>query len=272
MEKKQLSLTLNTNAYSSVNFNSGSFREPVFAFVTPARAGNIEMLTDLTYCRESFCEYLRQDLRKISYNGIDLKKLHMLIHRRVAPKRTDAGLRIFQDQVVTGQRMVNAIEKHYGWPLTKIYPTTPVQDTKNKNVGFYYITASKRWMKAPAMLSLFTLLFRIAANNQRFQFKDRIKSLKSLFSVLDAVARKSSYSEMAYYRTHGKRWKLILDNYQKLFGSRDMVDLYCPNDGANYYFSEGINNICDESSADPELNSTFCRIVKRHHEKTGKKI
>lgn len=272
MEKKQLSLTLNTNAYSSVNFNASSFREPIFAFVTPAKAGNIEMLTDLTYCRESFCEYLRQDLRQISYNGIDLKKLHMLIHRRVAPKRTDAGMRIFQDQVVTGQRMVNAIEKHYGWPLTKVYATTPVQNIQNKNAKFYYITASKRWMKAPAMLSLFTLLFRIAANNQRFQFKDRIKSLKSLFRELDVVASKSSYSEMAYYRTHGKRWKLILDNYQKLFGGRNMASLYYPNNGASYYFSEGINNICDESSEDSELNATFCDIVKRYHEKTGKKI
>jgi len=272
MEKKKLLLDLSESSHSITSYSGGHFREPIFAFVTPAKAGAIRMLTDLTYCRESFCEYIRSDVRNISNNGIDLKKLHMTICRKVPLKGVEAGLKIFQDQVIAGQRMVNAIEKHYGWPLTRVYPTTPVQHGTAANTRFYYITASKRWMKAPAMLSLFTLLFRIAASNRRFQFKNRIRSMKSLLKVLDEVAAKSSYGEVAYYRTHGKRWKLVLDNYKKLFSKRSMKDLYYPADGNSYFFSEGINKICDESSGDTELNKTFGAIVKKHNKKTGEKI
>jgi hypothetical protein len=192
----------------------------------------------------------------------------MLIYRKVPPKDLKTKLKIFQDQVIAGQRMANAIEREYGWPLTKIYPADPGTDNVASNNKFYYIAASKRWIKSPVMLSLFTLLFRMSTNNQRFQFKNRITSMKSLFKVLDEIAPKISYGEMSFYRTHGKRWKLVLNNYQKLFGSRSMVSLYYPSAGGSYFFSEGINQICDENSKDKELNSAFCDIVKKHNEKT----
>jgi len=269
MKIEKLHLQFNTNTKQYIDTHSSGSREPLFAFVSPPKSGTIAMLTDLTYCRESMCEYIRQELRNIAHNDINMSKLHMIIHRKVYSK-FDVNLEAFRNQVLTGQRMANAIEKHYGWPLTKIYPVT-TEEIKSKNVGFYYIYTGKRWMKSPIMLSLYTLLFRLATNNQKYKFKNRIKSIKSLFNVLHEVCERCNYTEAHYFEAHGGRWKLVLDNYRKLFGGRNMKDQYYPG-GGDYYFSEGINSLCDESSRDVVLNKDFCKIVEKHNKKTGEDI
>ena len=265
MESKKLSLKLSVGSLAQTSRGGRSFREPIFAFVAAPykfdggmRTHNV---TELTYCRESFCEYVRQELRDIRHQGIDLNKLHMVAHRKIAGKK-GAASKIFQGQMMATQTMANAIEKHYGWPLTRVYPIKVVQATTG-NSEFYYITASKRWIKAPAMLSLFTLLIRIAASESKFKFRHRIRSMKSLFAVLDELYTKSSYAEIMYYGKHGHNWKLVLDNYRKLFGSRNMEDLYFPAD-TNYLFTEGINNLCDVSSKDKTLNDTFKKLTEKN--------
>ena len=165
---------------------------------------------------------------------------------------------------MAGKVMVNAIEKHYGWPLTKIYPVKLNEDQDNVTDynGFYYISASKRWIKSPHMLSMFLLLFRIAITNHKFKFKTKIRSLKSLFKVLDDAAEKSNLGEIVYYKAHGPRWKVVLDNYRKLFGQRDLEDLYYPG-GHDYFFSEGINTLCDDDSKDEVLNTEFEKLTSK---------
>ena len=238
---------------------SMNFKEPIFAFVKKPIHGHTKPLTDLVYCRESFCEYLRQDLRNVRHYGIDTNKLHMVVYRKIQNQKA------FQNQVMAAQTMLNVIEKHYGWPLTRVYPVEIVQKAA-KGSAFYYVSASKRWMKAPAMLSLFTLLFRIATNETKFKFKHRIRSLKSLFAVLDELYVKSTIAEIMYYGEHGHNWKLVLDNYKKLFGGREMRDLYFPKVGG-YFFTEGINELCDISSKDPKLNRIFRGLVKKKESK-----
>ena len=261
MKKK---LTFKTRASEYYVFSpTDGFKDPLFTFVAPPKDNVVVPYVALTYCRESFCEYLRQELRKIVKHGINLDKLHMVMHRRVNKSRKAVELKGFETQVLAGQKMANAIEGHYGWPLTKIYPAVA---SKNPPVqphnGFYYITASKRWMKAPAMLSLYTLLFRIAVLEKDLKFKHRIRSIKSLYTVLDEITEKSGSSESAYYKAHGDKWKLVLDNYKKLFGCRKMEDLYFPGGNSSYHFSEGINSLCDGNSKDLVLKRAFSKIVK----------
>jgi len=259
MEKKRLILKLDGDSVSYIRENRKSFREPIFSFVSPPFEGRVSCVTGLTYCRESFCEYVRQELRGVRHSGIDLSKLHMVAYRKVMT--VEGNLGAFRNQMAAAQTMFNAIEKHYGWPLTKVYPVRVTQSLSD-NCKFFYIAASKRWIKAPAMLSLFTLLLRIAASESKFKFKHRIKSMKSLFTVLDELTERSSYPEIRYYAEHGHNWKLVLDNYRKLFSSRDMQDLYFPGK-SGYFFSEGINQLCDVSSLDDTLNETFEELVKK---------
>lgn len=272
MKNKKLTFSMKTTDFSIAKVSNG-FRDPLFAFVIPPKQGGIiEPITGMVYCRESLCEYIRQDVRGITDSEIDLNKLHMVIYRRVYARNITKGIKIFQNQVLAGQKIVNVLEKHHGWPLTKIYPVSFADNQKDdiKNSSVYYIVAGKRWIKAPAMLSLYTLLFRIAAAESDFPFKHRIRSMKSLFSVLDDVTSKRSYSEFVYYKAHNKYWQLVLSNYRKLFGQRTTASLYSPKwshrrDGWNsQYFSEGINSLCDGDTKDKVLSKTFEEIRKKH--------
>lgn len=254
MEKKQLILELDTMSLLQINGSKEATREPIFSFTSAPQNGKIKAVTPLTYCRETVCEYIRQEVRCIRHSGINLKKLHMVIHRRTSDSK------VFRGQISAGLAMLNVLEKNYGWPLTRAYPVKCGLSTlKNK---FYYITASKRWIKAPAMLSLFTLLFRIAENNKKYKFGNKIRSMKSLFAVLDDLYSKSNEEEILYYGEHGDNWQKVLSNYGKLFGSRTIEDLYSPKEGG-YFFTEGINELCDLTSSDTTLNEEFSNIVHK---------
>lgn len=264
MEKKKMKLKLNSEAITQIDDRRTSFAEPIFAFATVPSNRKISNVTQLTYCRESICEYVRQQLRSVRSYDIDLTKLRMIIYRKVRLGKSQDP-KIFLNQVATGLTMLNAIEKNYGWPLTRVYPTKNDQNI-SPNCMFYYIVASRRWIKAPVMLSLFTLLFRIAKNETKFKFGHRIKTMKSMFTVLDELAQKSGDANIKYYEKHGDRWELILNNYKSLFGARNISDLYFPNN-SGYFFTEGINELCDESSQDPVLNKQFQKIVQREEGK-----
>jgi hypothetical protein len=277
MEKKKLTLEMDKGSWDYVTGIHAVAREPIFSFVVP-HLGGVKTVTSLTYCRESFCEYIRQDVRKVIDHGIDLKKLQMITYRRVKNKSPEEA-KDFADQTAAAQKMFNVIEKHYGWPLTRVYPLELIKRQPAHPIDlverqpayvlnkFYYISASKRWIKAPAMLSLYTLLIRIAANEPKFKFRHKIRSMKSLFAVLDDLAKMSTYPEIRYYKAHGHNWQLMLDNYRKLFASRSMEDLYYPQHGG-YFFTEGVNHLCDVVSKDRKLNKVMSKLVTNQ---TGKK-
>ena len=236
--------------------------EPHFAFVSPNASGGINAVTSITYCRETVCEYIRQQIRDIKDNGIELNHLHMIVFRKVAEGKLKSNLERFEDQVLTAQHIINNIEKHYGWPLTKIRLSIITNKGMPESCRAYYISASKRWIKSPVMLSLFTLIFRVSARiTKKYNARKNIKNFDTIFSLLDKVAEKSRYEELAFYRAHGKRWKVVLDNYNKLFGRRGMLDLYYPVSG--WHFTEGINRLCDEDSNDKILNQTFKELAKK---------
>jgi len=259
MEKKRLELKLDYSSMMYIKQSHSHFKQPIFAFTTAPQDGKIETVTELTFCRESQCEYVRMELRGVRHNDIDLNKLRMVICRRV-PHTIPTAVIDFKNQIALAQKMLNVIEKHYGWPLTRVYAAKAVQKMPT-SWQFYYVAASKRWIKAPAMLSLFTLLFRIAEAETKFKLRGRIRSMKSLFTTLDYLAERSNSHEVRYYSKHGHRWQLVLDNYRRLFSGRNMTDLYFPQSGG-YFFEEGINHLCDKSSKDRALNKAFHKIIE----------
>lgn len=272
MESIPITVGVNVRDINMSTFSSSKgFREPIFSFASSPIKGRVESLTNLTYCRESVCEYLRQELRKLTDRGLDQKRLRILAFRRVNMKNYARNLEICKLQMDTTLAMLNAIEKYYKWPLTKIYPTI-IDETRvfgiRPNNGLYYVKAGLRWMKSPVMLSMFLLLFRLATNAKCYRSLSKIKDIDSAFEVLRSTSETGANAELSYFRVHGDRWRVVLDNYHRLFGMRDMRDLYQPSKGGGFYFAEGINKLCDESSNDPLLNRTFSKIVKEYWEKS----
>lgn len=261
MSKKTLLFQVKGQDFRNVSEEYKVFEDPIFTFVSPPKDGIVKALTDLTYCRESMCEYVRQQLKKVSAYGINIKMLDIVVYRRVPVK---LGPAVFQKQMEASQKILNTIESHYGWPLTKMHKVELYGDQAKGNPGneFYYVRATKRWIKAPSMLSLYLLLFRIGCIEKKHKFSKNITSFTSLFNTLNNLTKKDSGREVAYYREHGKHWRIVLDNYQKLFGRYTMGKMYTPTKG-DYYFSEGINTLCDGDSRDKTLNKAFGELLMK---------
>jgi hypothetical protein len=257
MEKKTLKLELHDHD-SKWSLTGGAFAEPLWCFTSKPINGKIKALMTATYCRESVCDYIRQDIRKVTSYKIVRNRLHLFINRRVPAK---TGAEVFQNQVMASLHMINAIEQHYGWPFTRIYPADigiPKHEERNK---YYYISATKRWMKSPQMLSMFMLFFRIICLRKTVDMK-AMPSIDAVFDHLNKLTVHSRAMDATWFKTHGSRWRLVLDNYQRLFGKKTMERLYYPATGS-YFFSEGINSFCDHDSEDRDLRAIFKRICKQ---------
>ena len=75
---KKLVLRLKHNDYNNIIGKRKSTKDPMFAFVSPPKNGRIYALTEITYCRESICEYIRQDVRGVRDWEINRNKLHLV--------------------------------------------------------------------------------------------------------------------------------------------------------------------------------------------------
>lgn len=280
MEKKTLKLKLISQEYKVIHRTFSSLPQsdwPKFGFVNHVNSEKIKCAHHLLFCREYISERIRND----KTSEIKKDKLRLVIsqkaiyhrHRHESNKElhldtkaVEQDLNLFKDEVFTSLKMINVIEKHYGWPLSKIYPVQ-IEKWKEKNLpinyGYYYIVASRRWLKSPAMLSLYLLLYRIVIKHKKFNFKREMKTLGDVIKVLNLACDISPLPmELAFFKTHGKRWKYVLDNYRNLFSSRKLKDLYKP-DLHSYLFTEGINELCDLRSKDEILNTKFSKIVKK---------
>ena len=265
METKKLKIVLDSKTYKYAQRLGSGFVNPLFAYVSPPKGGKVYAKTDFIFCRESFCEYLRTDLRGLTHFGININKLHMGLYRRLPsnPKTLDKTTANFHQEVLFALQIVNTIEQHYGWPLTRAY-LLEIDESQSDILPcnkFYYLTASKRWIKSPHMLSLYTLLIRIAATKPKLRKPEEITSLKTLFKYLDFLSARDHRQEVAFYHEHGAHWEIILSNYRKLFASRTMKDLYYPNT-KSWFFTEGINTLSDRESKDIKLNTTYKKILK----------
>jgi len=246
------------------------FDAPIFALAGPVKGGRVKSISQFNYCRETTCEVIRQEVRGITRRGLKTSKLYVVMNRRMYRSNPKGGAAVFKNQVLAAQEMVNAVERHYGWALTRVYKTKPVkeqQEVPNRE-QFYYIVASKRWMKAPAMLSLFLLIFRIGRFNSKYRFKGKIKSINDLFKILDRSGSRAPIpDDLATFGDLGpKRVRLLLDNYQDIFGNRGMKKLYYPAK-SHRLFTEGIQSACDLESVDRILNTKLSKALTRDKKK-----
>ena len=267
MEKAKLSLTIGNNDKSRIKSNNSWTKfgvgRPYFSFASAPKNGNVQQVTAFRTCREDLCEFVRCETQGKTNFGMCLTKLRMLKMMRLEPSiKTFTSI---DRKMAAGLKMVNIIEQHYGWPLTKVYPVELANIAKAtaKRYRIHYIVGSKRWLKAPAMLSLFVLLLRIGANNITAILKQlKTNNLEDLIRILDDITKRSRNSDIAYYREHGKTWLLVLKNYNRLFRRRTIQDFYFPEDRTTgYLYNEGIALLCDRGSADRILKNKIAKIL-----------
>jgi len=165
-----------------------------------------------------------------------------------------------QKWIEKGVNLLHFYERMAGWPLTKIYK---VKTNFDDSVKLYYFLSSRRWIKAPYLMSLYILLIRIG----KFDYFEDFKTYDDLIKIVGKINRSNSPDERYIVDTF-KYWKTIVKNYPELFRKRK-IEYYWSTERLNtdgYVGYEGIAYLSSGSSNNIELHGKFMEL----HKKGGK--
>jgi hypothetical protein len=242
---------------SKFGYSSYQFSQPKFAFISKFESGRVRRLSSFHSCREYLCQdflkKMRRSWRKDTWNSeIDTKRLRLAIWTQTKyPKEH----KIHHEKAKQAVKVLNIIEKHLKWPLTKLYQLE--SDNMNANSALSMVVASCKWLRTQHLLSFYTLVFRFAfmAN---FKFS-QVKGWPSLKKAMPEAAI-ANYSSSRIQSDAGylKRFLDImgvLENYDRIFRPLPMSRNYSMKAIGNQdqCFSDGISNLMKGYSNDSEL-------------------
>lgn len=270
-------LKLDLSDYYSPTCQSYTSTKIYIGLASAPDAGTVKLRSPFDQCREVICDRVR---RILCLNKSGLDKTRLVIHKLVGThatkkikKLTAEGL---ESEITTAALMLNLFEKAAGWPLTKTYPLkyepviNPTKSSKaSKESLYYYIVGTKRWIKAPAMLSLFTLMIKLSnilLVQEIKKLNSGIKSVEELYEKLNEIfsLRGKDGRLISYYKDHYDTWLPIILNYDKLFARTSMKDLY-----AKSSFHDGIDFLSRLRYTDEKTTATVKKILASGGGKNG---
>jgi hypothetical protein len=231
----------------------------------PNAKSQVEQLSRFDHCRETLCCRIFDALDKKSiYSSkapmpIDKLRLLVKIGSNSDYLPTQAKYQTMMDKwIKSALHILNIIEKEHKWSLTKAHTIKPY----SYGDKVYGIVASKKWMRSPHLVSLFTLIFRFSIRKelQTPSFR-RIRSYKG---VMKNIKKFSGGLHGDKYKVGAslKYWDPLLRNYSKMFRGWPMKKTF---NRSNYtsHAEEGINRLCKGNSSSPKLRSRFNEVVKK---------
>ena len=251
------------NIYDGINYEFGH-DEFMYAYCSEPVNGVVKQLAEFHDCREETTEEVFDDNRLIPKGK--LRYIVRVISDQSAPGR---HRKKFDRNTAAGVRILNIMEKRHGWALTKM---VDVEESRYvKPTGFYstgaediiltafrkVIMGSKRWSRAPHMISLFLLIFRLASKHHRFA---KIETYKDL---ADACNQKYKFHDLEDVTKTFKYWDIVMSKYANIFANLSRKDNFNQKSYSDNYECEGVYMLCCAESNNKILNSRFKRLVKK---------
>lgn len=180
----------------------------------------------------------KENIDKLS--NTNLKIAIIYVYKGGYKKETQiAKIKKIEEYMEKGVRLVNVLEKHQDWPLTKFYRCLSIhkkdnKDAKDKIINTYLLDSPQVWTRTPQLLSLLLLTFRIG----RFEGFNNVKELNDLKEVyskknekaIQSMIEKSNIDcvkrDFESYKVIHQFLELILNNYRKLFLNRPLKTCY----------------------------------------------
>ena len=233
-----------------------------FAFVTDPKHGNKQCHT-WALCRDFLHDAVRTaktGIKSSIYSfdfdveknpPLDLAKMRMLV-RKKGLKKTEKA--VFDKKMKAGLKLLNHYEKMDGVALSKL---VKVDDSKE---DAWVFTGPSVWMKAPQLVSMYTMLIRLG--DKEIGFKDN----KDLMEKFKGLAEQNKNGKLPdndanYLRACWNKFDLVMTNSAKLFP----VDIYEQQKSTaigTFHDRSGIWNFCSFNSPMKELNDNFRAVVK----------
>jgi len=257
--KKQKELKLleynkqaNWSVYPHVGF--------MFAFcgsITGKR--EVPQLTSFEGCRESLiCRVFDRKAYKIPTS-----RMRCLIRTIVATDNAAKGYELFDKQTNAGLRILNIMEKHNGWPLTKMHNVETITakgqgSQQNRRVFIKMLEGSSKWLKSPHMISLFFLLVRLPTRHSRFI---EIKNYKQLMGACKLFAGRSNNGDRYSVRNTIGFWNPLMSNFGKMFRGMPLDNNFNKRNYGQFYHQEGILTLCSFNSTNKKIGKRFVALA-----------
>lgn len=251
-----------------------------FAFATIVKDGQkggkkLRQLHQFVRCREIFCNVLifshfkSRLQRPVVFEGdkkqIDSDALRILVNTKAPKRKTDNLL-----------RLVNYIEAKYRIKKSKILSL--------KKHGLFLITASRRWIQNPWMLSIYTLLLRLSLNIPKSVTKfNELLTNPQKFSVISNL-----YGEDSTYlfdlRQENKRLnsiEIVVKHSQKIFRNWDSFKEaknlkvnYCETSeqGGIVSLFENVNELIEENEERQEWSDLYGFVPDLYKSRREQKV
>jgi len=239
----------------SNNWNDYPHTGFMFAFCGKVEKGKTEQLTSFEGCREGLTCFIfdRNDYK------IQTRRLRCLV-RTISVGNADERHELFEDQTNAGLRILNIMEEHNRWPLTKMRNvetkiTEPSQGYKKRTTFTKMLEGSSKWMRSPHTLSLFFLLFRLSIRNLAFlkvENYDQFKQMCKTYSYGTATS-----GDKRNVRGTIQFWDPLMGKFDQMFKGTSVKSNYDKSEYTESYYSEGILKLCTFRTQNKKLSKRF---------------
>jgi len=228
-----------------------------FCLLERVRNGVVAQITDLVFCREVFIEDL-YDLVDDGEVGFLNKPIMVCVSKDNRSNVSDpvykATSREIIKQLTSAVRALNVMEKHLGWKLSTLYKCKSPALRKNDTHAFT-VVGSKRWLKSSALISIYLLMLRLGKFGVALSKIKKVSDLEKCAEFLVDNHGKSSDTKL--FLESYKYWRLVLENYRKLFCYAPTHEMYC------YTFEvPGISSLIRESKNSNRAEQVFTTLNK----------
>lgn len=240
-----------------------------FAFITAPKHGNKQCHT-WALCRDFLHDAVRTartgikstiysfNFDKKSNPPLDLVKMRMLVRKKGLKKTEKVA---FDNKMKAGLKLLNHYEKMDGAALSKL---VKVDDNKE---DAWVFTGPSMWMKAPQLVSMYTMLIRLG--DKEIKFKNN-EDLMAKFKDLAEQNKsgKLTDNDANYLRACWNKFDLVMTNRTKLFP----VSIFADQKNipiSTFHDRSGIWNFCSFNSPVKEINTKFKQVVKTAGRKEG---
>ena len=222
----------------------------------------VEVVDNFYSCRDGLLGRIHTNIIHTNIEKIKTDKTHMLLQWCAGSPAQLSKAQITENNLKNQKWIENSIkflhlyEKLAGWPLTKTHRVKTDNDDATK---LYYFLSSRRWIKAPYLISLYVLLIRIG----RFDYFDKFKTYKDLTSVVDKLSKTTGpTTDERYIIETFKYWKTIATCYPDLFRKKK-IEYYWSNGNLSsdsYIGYEGISYLSGGTTRNKTLYDKFMKL------------
>jgi hypothetical protein len=236
-----------------------------FSFLSSPETGHMQC-HPWVLCRDFLHDAVKAEVNKnkqgiygFTFTGgtnppVDLEKMRMLVRHQNVKKAKD-----FQDRIDRALEMIHRFEKIGGLKKSKVMWI----EKADTSTPVWLFTGSRRWIRSPFMVSLYSYLIRLGTYDNLVYDKKNTTG-KILKETVDKN-KSATDNDISYLRRHFDKLEKIMAHHKELFyKSGDLDDRYTKNLAINTFHNySGILNLCTLGSQDNDLNKRVAEVLKR---------